>query len=156
MFLPRFMTDQLPAPVVPAEGWHVLHLFYKIEHGQWSLFSPDEQREAKTQLTELLAEIRATENVQLLHFAMVSPKADLGFMLLGADLHTVNAFEKKLSLALGPDVLTPTFSYLSMTERSEYTTSEEEYAVQLTQEENLQPGTSEHAVKMEAFRQRMT
>jgi chlorite dismutase len=155
MFLPRFMTDQLPAPVVPAEGWHVLHLFYKIEHGQWSLFSPDEQREAKTQLTELLAEIRATENVQLLHFAMVSPKADLGFMLLGADLHTVNAFEKKLSLALGPDVLTPTFSYLSMTERSEYTTSEEEYAVQLTQEENVQPGTSEHAVKMEAFRQRM-
>src|SRR4029078_11843464 len=98
--------------VVPAEGWHVLHLFYKIEHGQWSLYSPEEQIEAKTQLTELLAEIRATDDVQLHHFAMVTPKADLGFMLLGADLHTVNAFEKRLSNVLGADILTPTSSYL--------------------------------------------
>ena len=133
----------------------MLHLFYKIEHGQWSLYSPEEQREAKTELTELLAEIRATEDVQLLQFAMVSPKADLGFMLMGADLHTVNAFEKRLTLGLGPDVLTPTFSYLSMTERSEYTTSEEEYSGQLQDEEKLQPGTEEHAAKMDAFRQRM-
>jgi chlorite dismutase len=56
---------------------------------------------------------------------------------------------------LGADVLTPTFSYLSMTERSEYTTSEAEYAAQLTEEENLQPGSPEHEVKMFAFRQRM-
>lgn len=149
------MTEQTFAPVVPAEGWHVLHLFYKIEHGQWALYSPEEQLEAKTQLTELLAEIRATEHVQLLHFAMVTPKADLGFMLLGADLHVVNAFEKRLTLALGPDVLNPTFSYLSMTERSEYTTSEEEYSQQLADEDKLTPGSPEHGEKMEAFRQRM-
>jgi hydrogen peroxide-dependent heme synthase len=149
------MTDKLPTPIVPAEGWHVLHLFYKVEQAQWSLFSQEEQFAAKTRLTELIAEIRATEKAQLLTFAMVSPKADLGFMLLGADLHTVNAFEKRLSNVLGADVLTPTFSYLSMTERSEYTTSEEEYAAQLTDEENLQPGSPEHEVKMFAFRQRM-
>jgi chlorite dismutase len=77
------MTDKLPAPIVPAEGWHVMHLFYKVEQAQWSLFSQEEQFAAKTRLTELIAEIRATEKVQLLTFAMVSPKADLGFMLLG-------------------------------------------------------------------------
>jgi chlorite dismutase len=149
------MTDKTPAEIVSAEGWHVLHLFYKIEHSQWSLLEPADQLAAKTHLTELIAEIRATENVQLLTFAMVSPKADIGFMLLGADLHTVNVFEKKLTNSLGADVLTPSFSYLSMTERSEYTTTEEEYAAQLTAEENLQPGTPEQMAKMEAFRQRM-
>ena len=113
------MTDKLPAPIIAAEGWHVLHLFYKVEAGQWSLLSPEEQIEAKTQLTELIAEIRATENVQLLTFAMVSPKSDLGFMLLGADLHVVNTFEKRITNSLGADILTPTYSYLSMTERSE-------------------------------------
>src|SRR4030095_15486785 len=149
------MTDKLPTPIVPAEGWHVLHLFYKVEQAQWSLFSQEEQFAAKTRLTELIAEIRATEKVQLLTFAMVSPKADLGFMLLGADLHTVNAFEKRLSNVLGADVLTPTFSYLSMTERSEYTTSAAEHTAQLTEWESLQAGRPEHEVKMFAFRQRM-
>ena len=149
------MTDKLPDAVIPAEGWHVLHLFYKVEHGAWSLLSRDEQIAAKTHLTELIAEIRATEGAQILTFAMVSPKADLGFMLLCADLHAANAFEKRLSLALGADTLTPTYSFLSMTERSEYTTSEAEYAESLVTEDKLAAGSPEHAEKLEAFRQRM-
>ena len=104
----------------------MLHLFYKIEHGQWALLSPDEQRAAKTNLTEVIQEVRATPETQLLVFSMVTPKADLGFMLLTPDLHTANALEKKLSLGLGPDILIPVYSYLSMTEESEYITSDAE------------------------------
>ena len=44
-------------------------------------------------------------------------------------------------LALGPDVLTATYSFLSMTERSEYTTSDAEYSASLVAEENLAVGT---------------
>ncbi|MEA3209941.1 MAG: hydrogen peroxide-dependent heme synthase [Chthoniobacter sp.] len=150
------MTDKLPDRLIPAEGWHVLHLFYKVEQGPWSLLSPQDQLAARTHLTELVAEIRAAEGAQLLTFAMVSPKADLGFMLLCADLHAANGFEKRLTNSLGPDVLTPVYSFFSMTERSEYTTSEAEYAESLVKEENLQAGTAEHAEKVEAFRQRMT
>jgi len=103
------MTDKSPAPIVAAEGWHVLHLFYKVEHGAWSLLSQAEQFTARTRLSDLIAEIHSTEGAQVLTFAMVSPKADLGFMLLCADLHTANAFEKRLTAALGPDVLAPEF-----------------------------------------------
>ena len=35
---------------------------------------------------------------------MVSPKADIGFMLLTPDLHTANACEKRLTLSLGPSL----------------------------------------------------
>ena len=149
------MTDKVSDTLISAEGWHVLHLFYTIEHGAWSLLSRAEQIEAKTRLTELVAEIRATEGAQLLTFAMVSPKADLGFMLLCADLHKASAFEKRLSLVLGADILTATYSFLSMTERSEYTTSEAEYAESLVAEENLAAGTPEHEAKVTAFRERM-
>ena len=149
------MTDKLPDALISAEGWHVQHLFYAIEHSAWALLSRAEQIAAKTHLTELVAEIRATEGAQLLTFAMVSPKADLGFMLLCADLQAANAFEKRLSLALGPDILSATYSFLSMTERSEYTTSDADYAESLVTEENLAAGTAEHETKMEAFRQRM-
>src|SRR3954467_12667241 len=97
------------APIVAAEGWHVLHLFYKVEHGAWALLDQAEQFTARTRLSDLIAEIRATDGAQVLTFAMVSPKADLGFMLLCADLHVANALEKRLTAILGPDVLTPTF-----------------------------------------------
>ena len=149
------MTDKSPTPIIAAEGWHVLHLFYKVEQGPWSLLSQAEQMTARTRLSDLIVEIRGTEGAQVLTFAMVSPKADLGFMLLCADLHTANAFEKRLTAALGPDVLSPTFSYLSMTERSEYTTSEADYAQSLVDEEKLAAGTPEHEAKVVAFRERM-
>jgi chlorite dismutase len=53
-------------------------------------------------------------------------------------------------------VLSPVFSYLSMTEKSEYTTSEAEYAESLVNEEHLAAGTPEHEAKLVAFRERMT
>jgi len=81
-------------PLTLQEGWHVLHLFYHVDYTQWSLLSDDEQRQSKVRFTELIQEIRATPDTQLLTFSIVSPKADLGFMLLTPDLHVANAFEK--------------------------------------------------------------
>lgn len=146
-----------PAPpsLAPAEGWHVLHLFYHIEHSQWDLLSTDEQIRAKTSLTRLLQEIRATPHTQLLVFSMLTPKADIGFMLLTPDLHTANAFEKKLSLSLGTDVLTPAFSYLSMTEWTEYVVPVEEQSAKITAEKGHAPGTPEHDAEMDTFHKHM-
>ena len=119
------MTDATQA-VAPVEGWHALHLFYKIEYGQWSMSSADEQLRAKTNLAALVQEIRATAETQLLTLAIVSPKADLGFLLLTPDLHQANAFEKRLSQVLGPDVLTAVYSYFSVTEVNEYAPGDED------------------------------
>ena len=86
---------------------------------------------------------------------MVTPKADLAFMLITPDLHAANRIEKQLSLALGPDVLVPVYSYLSLTEESEYRTSPEEYAGILEREQNVQHGTPEFEKSMAAFEERM-
>lgn len=141
--------------VLPHEGRHVVHLFFRVEHAIWDVLDQPGRIAAKTALAELVQEIRSTPGTQLLTFSMVSPKADVGFMLLTPDLHVADAFSKRLALALGPDVLTPAFSWLSMTERSEYTTSEEEYSTTLEKDEGLAPGSPEHTEKMEAFRTRM-
>lgn len=142
--------------VIPREGWHVIHLFYHIDRANWSLLSDEEQLEMKTDLTALIQEIRSTESTQLLAFSMVTPKADIGFMLLTPDLHRANEFEKKLTLSLGPDILSPAYSYLSMTELSEYTTTEEQYAdEQLIGEQGLEKSGAEYLAKIEEFRSRM-
>src|SRR5437879_8253161 len=116
------------AALVPEEVWHCLHLFYRIEYGQWQLLSREEQNAAKTNLTKLVQEIRAMDSTQLLTLSVVSPKADFGFMLITPDLQTANKIDKQLSLSLGADVLTPVYSYLSLTEESEYIPTEDEYA----------------------------
>lgn len=141
-------------PVVPREGWHVIHLFYRLDHTQWELFSEEEKLEAKTRLTQLAQDIHSSDS-QLLTFSMVTPKSDIGFMLLADDLHKANEFEKKLTLSLGHDVLAPVYSYLSMTELSEYTTTREQYGKTLTEEEGLAEGTPEFDEKLDEFDRRI-
>jgi peroxiredoxin len=141
--------------IIPEQGWHCLHLFYRIEFGQWQLLGPDEQRTAKVAMSSLVQEIRALPSTQLLTLSMVSPKADLGFMLITPDLQEANRMEKRLSSSLGADVLTPVYSYLSLTEESEYTASDEDYARTLEEEQKLKPDSDEFAQAMKSFRERM-
>src|ERR1051325_3850962 len=134
--------------LVPEEGWHCLHLFYRIEYGQWQLLNREEQNAAKTNLASLVQEVRATESTQLLALGMVTPKADIGFMLITPDLHKANRIEKRLSLSLGAEVLTPVYSYLSLTEESEYITTEEEYAQSLEDETRRDAAKLEQAMSL--------
>jgi len=146
------MTDKNTA-LVSEEGWHCLHLFYRIEFGEWQLLSRDEQNAAKTNLSSLVQEVRPMESTQLLTLSMVTPKADVGFMLITPDLHNANRIEKRLSLSLGADVLTPVYSYLSLTEESEYITSEDEYV--LTLEPSVRNDSTKLNQALTAFRERM-
>jgi chlorite dismutase len=150
------MTHDSVRPIIPREGWHVLHLYYHVDHAQWALYGDDEKRQAKTRLTELVQEIRATPDTHLLVFSVVSPKADLGFMLLTPDLQVANAYEKQLALSLGPEILSPTYSYLSQTESSEYTTTREQYAAEtLKGEKGLVEATPEYETALKEFDERM-
>jgi chlorite dismutase len=146
------MTDK-STTLVPEQGWHCLHLFYHLEYGQWQLLNRDEQNAAKTNLAKLVQEIRALDSTQLLTQSMVTPKADLGFMLITPDLQAANKIEKQLSLSLGADVLTPVYSYLSLTEESEYITTEAEYTETLDQETKREPAKLEQVLA--TFRDRM-
>jgi chlorite dismutase len=150
------MSTSEVTPLVPKEGWHVMHLFYHVDHAQWALYGDDEKRQAKTRLTELVQEIRATPDTHLLIFSVATPKADLGFMLLTPDLQVANTYEKQLSLSLGPEILSPSYSYLSQTEGSEYTTTREQYAAEtLIAEKGLAEGTLEFETALKEFDDRM-
>jgi len=141
--------------VLPHEGRHVVHLFFRVDYAAWDYLDASEKIAAKTALASLVQNIRATEGTQLITLSMVTPKADLGFMLLTLDLYVADQFAKQLGLALGPGILSAEYSWLSMTERSEYTTSDEEYGASLVKEEGLEAGSAPYEEKMAAFQARM-
>ena len=147
-------TSTSLSPILPTEGLHVVHLFYRVEQEAWQYLESADRRKRRDQLAKLVREMQGLPGTQLLPYSVVSPKADLGFMLLTPDLQVADRCSKLLGEALGAGMLTPVFSWLSMTERSEYTTSEEEYSIELKQE-GVEPGTPEFTNKIAEFHDRM-
>jgi peroxiredoxin len=91
-------------PLTPATGWGVLHLFCKV--------GPSVDVEA------VVAAVKAghTEEHQVVTFAVLGHKADVGFLALGPDLWRLRAFQTAIAAA----GLVVADSYVSLTEVSEY------------------------------------
>jgi chlorite dismutase len=141
--------------ILPTEGLHVVHLFLSLNRKAWEQLPAPERTQRREALAALVHDIRQIPRTQLLPFSVVNPRADLGFMLLTPDLHNVDRCSKRLRECLGADILTHVWSWFSLTERSEYTTSEADYAKSLETEDSLTPGTPEFEEQMNAFRTRI-
>jgi len=102
-------------PVTPSEGWGVLHLFYRVDRER-----AEREPGGAKRVLDAVASLEADDH-QALCFAVLGHKADLGVMALGPDLARLQAFEQELAAA----PLDAAWSYVSLTERSEYTTDEE-------------------------------
>ncbi len=141
-------------PLKPQEGLGALHLFYRIDLAAWRAKSGHERDDALAGLTELIATARQQPQTQVITLAMFA-RADLGFMILTPDLRYLHSLEKKITASLGPDVLLTEFSYLSMTEKSEYTQKDDDYALELEKTEGIVRGSAESEAKLATFRERI-
>jgi len=92
-------------PLEPQEGWGVLHLFCRL--------TPASEAEAVSAAVKSAQEASS----QVVSFAVLGHKADLGFMLLNTD---VVALRRAQSALVRPTGLELVASYLSLTEVSEY------------------------------------
>ena len=141
-------------PLLPVEGLGALHLFYRVDLNAWRARDESERKTALAHLEELVASARKKDRTTVITLSMLA-RADLGFMILTPDLQELNALEKKLTASLGPDVLMPEFTYLSLTEKSEYTQKESDYALELENDEKIMRGTAESEEKLAIFRDRI-
>jgi hydrogen peroxide-dependent heme synthase len=148
-------TEPVPKPCLPQEGWHVVHLFYQVDRARWNELTEEEQDAARQRFSSLVQAVRAHPSTQLLLFSMVGPKSDLGMMLLTPDLHDADRFAKALGAVFGPEVLVPAYSYLSMTELSEYTMTDEQFGQELETKEGLAAGTEAFDARMGEWKARM-
>jgi peroxiredoxin len=128
--------------VRPSIGWGVLHLFYRVDRER-AMREPG----AAKRVADAVASLQA-DGHQVLVFAVLGHKADLGVMALGPDLARLQAFQS--DLAATP--LVPTWSFVSLTERSEYTSTADDERARLVAEG---VGGAELEEKVDAFATRM-
>jgi peroxiredoxin len=121
------------------EGLFVVHLFLNINAKAWNQCSRKAQEEGLERFTNLLRHFNEGHQQQA-KLILMGGKADLGLMLLGPDRVVLLQMERELMMALGDDILHRVYSYFSMTETSEYTTSEDEYRKELLSQ-GLEAGT---------------
>ena len=138
------------SPVVPSEGWGVLHLFFHLRREL-----VDNAESAARDFVARLQAFDARDDYQVLAFSVLGQKADLGLMLLGPDLAALDAFTVDLAMSPLGFALSPAASYVSLTELSEYTSTEADESRRLVEEEGLVGGSPEHAEALAAFRERM-
>ncbi|MEP6662576.1 MAG: chlorite dismutase family protein [Verrucomicrobiota bacterium] len=137
-------------------GLHALHLLYRIDRVRWSQLAAGQSDLARAKLEKICAENAAVSSPQLRGYANVGGKADLVFFLLAPELAQISQMHRDLENCFPAGTLHRVFSYLSVTELSEYTTTDEENQEMLVREEKLSPDSDEFKKRLAEIRDRMT
>jgi chlorite dismutase len=130
-------------PVTPSTGWGVLHLYYRVDRDR-----AERDPFAAKHVVDAVAALEA-DGHQALSLAVLGHKADLGVIALGPDLARLQRFQHDLSAA----PLDPVYSYVSLTEQSEYGATEDDERARLASEEGIVGEAAE--AKLEVWRDRI-
>jgi chlorite dismutase len=142
-------------PVIKLDrGVHVLHLFYRIDRERWAGLPAGRSAEACASLERLCAAHSHPSHPRLTTFANVGGKADLAFFLLAAGLGEISQMHREIETCFPPAVLRSVFSYLSVTELTEYMPSEEDQRRALIEQEKLSPESEAFQTRLAEMAQR--
>jgi chlorite dismutase len=129
-------------------------LYYRFDRGVLAALAPTQVKDGRQALIAILNP--EGENApQRLQTSLVSGnKADFGLMVMDSNpLKVEGVNQRLLSSKLGP-ALIPTYSFVSMTEISEYVPSVNEYAKRLIQEGDV-PSSPAYSAKVRAYEARL-
>lgn len=139
--------------LVSSSGWTVVHLFYRLDRRRWRSLKEAEREAAVAELSGWLEARAAEEGLQLVPMAGVT-KSDFAIVAIHADLWRIQQLIQEIAATALGACLRPVYSFLSMTESSEYITSEEDWAKMLIQREGMDPAAPEFGQRIGALRKR--
>jgi chlorite dismutase len=141
--------------LAPADGaWHCSHLYYSFDRPRLGALTPHQRTDVAEDLMATL-DPSAEHAPTRFQVSLVSGhKADFGLMMLDPDPLRIDAVHQRLMAGPAGGVLTPGYSFVSMTEISEYVPSVEQYGQRLVEEGEVE-GSPTHAAKVRAYEGRL-
>lgn len=145
----------LPEPTVRlTEGWHCLHIYYTVDPSELARLSDRDRQQGREELVALLNPQREGAPARLQTSVVAGHKADLALMLMDEDPLLIDSVCQQLrACKLGP-ALRPTYSFVSLTEVSEYVPTVEQYAERLRRD-GLSETDPAYQAKVAAYEQRL-
>lgn len=138
----------------PTSGWHVSHLFYRFDRARLRSLGTSELSDGCREFAAALEGDNPWAPTRLQSFLVSGHKADFGLLLADPNPLVIDSVHQRLlSGPLGP-AIQPAWSFVSMTEVSEYLPSLERYGQELA-EGGLDPASDEHRTKLKQYERRL-
>ncbi len=137
----------------PTEGWHCGHFFYRFDRARLRNLGPSELSHGCEQLMAALAPENSPA-ARLQSLVISGHKADFGVIVLDEDPLVVDGVHQRLLAGPLGSALLPAWSYISLTEVSEYLPSVEQFARRL-QSEGLEESSPEFQTKRKQYERRL-
>ncbi len=131
-------------PLTPSTGWAVTHLYYRL--------GPERSAAAGKELVAAVEAFEDDADHQVLCCTVLGLKADLGLMALGPDLRRHDALARALRAGAVGRALEPAYSFVSLTEATEYMATLEETRARVLAEHGPEgtEGVERHLAEAEA------
>lgn len=155
MNVPSQRPSELPEPsIVPINGWHCSHFFYRFNRAALASLSHAEKIAGREAIKAALSPTAEHAPARLQTTIISGHKADFSLMMMDADpLKIDHIHQLLLSSELGP-AIEATYSFVSMSEISEYVPSPEQYAGRL-KAGGEDPNSPAFAAKVAAYERRL-
>jgi peroxiredoxin len=125
--------DAVETSIQPVTGWHVTHSFYAFDRGRLAALPTTALAAGREAFVEAL-DPDAAGVARLQTWLISGHKADFGLMVLDSSPLAVDAVHQRLLAGpLGPAIV-PTYSFVGLTEVSEYVPTVEQYGQRLIEE----------------------
>ena len=130
------------------EGIHVMHLFYRIDRMAWEEVESAESSSSREKLEALCAVNSNASHPLLRTYTNVGGKADLVFWLFHEDLSGLAQLHRDLEACFPAGTIELVYSYLSVTELTDYMPTSDDLKARAQREYKLEPGTDEYDAKL--------
>ena len=120
--------------IEPCTGWHCSHLFYAFDRAKLAALSTAARAEGVSHFLATLDPAAEHAPRRLQGWIVAGHKADFAVMALDPDPLRVDAVHQRLLAGPLGEALVPTYSFIGLTEVSEYVPTVEQYAQRLVAE----------------------
>ncbi len=155
--MPR--PDQAAQPVVqslePAGGgWHCSHLYYSFDRAALKKLTPAELASGRERMIAALDPAGPAAPIRLQTSIVSGQKADFGLMLLDPDPLKVDRVHQQLLAGPLGRALVPSYSFVSITEISEYVQSVEQFGQRLA-DEGMDRASPQYEARLKSYAERL-
>jgi chlorite dismutase len=147
-------VENIPISLEPTEGWHCTHIYYRFDRAMLAAMSADQLALGREDLLAALDPAGPQAPARLQTSIVSGHKADFGLMLMDPNPLKVNSVHQRLMSSRLGSALVPTYSFVSITEISEYVPTVEQYSAKLVAEGETE-GSPAYNAKVKAYADRL-
>jgi peroxiredoxin len=136
--------------VEPSSGWHVCHFFYRFDRDRLAALTAAERTAAAAGFAAALDPAGPDAPRRLQTWLVSGHKADFGVMAMDPSPLAVDGVHQRLLAGPLGGAIQPTYSFVSLTEVSEYVPTVEQYAERLLAEGEVE-GSPAYTAKVQGY-----